>query len=275
MFSVYTCTEIIQSFLPEPHAGLLSGILFGVRTSLDPTLYEALVKTGTLHIVALSGMNITMITTMVMIVLLQIFPRTCAIVGAIGVVIGFIWFVGPSPSVIRAALMAGVSLTGVLFGKQVIGLWSWGVAVVCMLTVKPIWITDLSFQLSVLSSLGLILFGDPVQSVKAFRSEDSSRKQYVTPFIKRELRTTLAAQTFTLPLILFTFRRISLISPFTNILIVWTLPYITVVGFLAAIVGAIFVPAGQVIAWGAWIFLEYVIKIIFWTAQIPLSGIEY
>lgn len=52
----------IYQVLPEPHAGLLAGILFGTKTSIAPDLYDALVVTGTLHIAALSGMNITILT---------------------------------------------------------------------------------------------------------------------------------------------------------------------------------------------------------------------
>ncbi len=274
MISVSTLTSIIEQFLPEPHAGLLSGILFGVKTSLDPSLKDALVTTGTLHIVALSGMNITMLTSLVNISLLWLFPRKIASGITIGVIIGFILFVGPSAPVIRAAIMGGITLLGIIFGKNVWALWSWGVAVVLMLGVKPLWITDLSFQLSVLASLGLILFGNPVHppstGSKMYRE---SWKQSLISLLTRELRVTLAAQTLTIPVLLFSFGRLSFISPLTNILIVWTLPYITVLGFLVILGGIIFSPVGQMFAWGSWIFLEYVIQIIQWTAKIPFASI--
>jgi len=293
MVSVSTFTSIINQLLPEPHAGLLSGILFGTKMSIDPLLKQALVSTGTLHIIALSGMNITILTNIVSISLLWIFPRRIATFATIAVIIGFIFFVGPSASIIRAALMGGITLIGILFGKNAWALWSWGVAVICMLVAKPMWITDLSFQLSVLASLGMILFGDQtkenrkwkvgVEAVPAGRQDRESKidkrsnlLSIVHPLysiILNDLQTTLAAQTFTIPLLLFTFGRLSFISPLTNVLIVWTLPIITVLGFLVATCGFFFLPLGQAVAWISWIFLEYIIQIITWTSRIPFANI--
>ena len=302
MLSVSTFTSIISQLLLEPHAGLLSGILFGVKQTLDPELKNALIATGTLHIVALSGMNITILTTLVIQSFLLVFPRRIAIISAFIVVIGFILFVGPSPSVIRAGIMGGLTLVGVFFGKPVFALWSWGIAVVLMLIVTPMWITDLSFQLSVLASLGMIVFGSDKQNEKQVFARHPGEVQdlildapsacqndkkkcffrecpiqgmdryiihQIFHLIRSDLHTTLSAQTLTIPLLFFTFGRLSLISPLTNVLIVWTLPIITVLGFLVALGGWIFLPMGQVSAWFAWIFLEYILEIITWTARIP------
>jgi competence protein ComEC len=288
MLSVSDFTHIIQSVLPEPHAGLLSGILFGTKMSIDPLLKQALVTTGTLHIIALSGMNITILTNIVTLSLLWIFSRRIATFATISVIIGFIFFVGPSASIIRAALMGGITLIGILFGKNAWALWSWGVAVVLMLVAKPVWITDLSFQLSVLASLGMILFGNQTKENRKWKVgvEDRESKMdkrfnlfsIIHPLydiILNDLRTTLAAQTLTIPLLLFTFGRLSFISPLTNVLIVWTLPIITVLGFFVAICGFFFLPLGQLFAWISWIFLEYIIQIIMWTSKIPFASIEW
>ena len=290
MLSVSDFTSVISQLLPEPHAGLLSGILFGVKQSLDPELKTALITTGTLHIVALSGMNITILTNMIMKSFLLVFPRKIAIMAALGVIIGFICFVGPSPSIIRAGIMGGISLGAVLFGRNAYALWSWGIAVVGMLIVKPLWIGDISFQLSILASLGMIVFGPAnvpthVGTTARQRKTEGERwemEKYVflsminhlRSTISCDLRTTLAAQTLTIPLLFFTFGRLSLVSPLTNILIVWTLPAITVLGLLIAVVGYVFLPLGQILAWFAWVFLEYIIRIILWTAMIPGASVE-
>ena len=293
MISVSDFTGIINSVLPEPHAGLLSGIIFGTKMTIDPVLKQALVTTGTLHIIALSGMNITILTNIVTVSLLSFFSRKIATVATIATIIGFIFFVGPSASIIRAAIMGGITLIGILFGKNALALWSWGVAVVLMLGVKPVWITDLSFQLSVLASLGMILFGNHnledrtwkvgvENTCLAGRQGKSKMDKRTNLFsiihplydiILNDLRTTLAAQTLTIPLLLFTFGRLSFISPLTNVLIVWTLPAITVLGFLVSICGYVFLPLGQLFAWISWIFLEYIIQIIMWTSRIPGASV--
>ena len=272
MFSVADCTSIINQLLPEPHAGLLSGIVFGVKANLDPALTQALITTGTLHIVALSGMNITILTTMVNKSLLWLIPKTRAGLISIILIVGFILFVGPSPSVVRAGIMGAISSVGLYAGKPVLGLWSWGLAVVAMLIMKPAWITELSFQLSVLASLGMILFGKAQTPVFACnRTFIEKIKETITG----DLHTTLAAQTLTIPLLFVTFGRLSLISPLTNVLIVWTLPALTVLGFLVVTGGLIFFPVGQIFAWVAWIFLEYLIRVIMLTSALPFASWQW
>jgi competence protein ComEC len=270
MISVFDCTHLIETFLPEPHAGLLAGIVFGTKMSLDSSLKQALTTTGTLHIIALSGMNITIIANLVNSSLLWIVPRRLAGIVTIGCIVFFIWFVGPSASIVRAGIMGGISIIGVWSGRERFALWSWGIAVVLMLILHPVWITELSFQLSALASLGMILFG-----------VDSSKKAYIQrswlqsgkEIIVDGLHTTLSAQVFTIPLLFFTFGRLSLISPLTNILIVWVVPIVTVLGFLMVCLGAIWLPLGQIVSWVTWVFLEYMIQIIFLTSRLPFASI--
>jgi len=168
--------------------------------------------------------------------------------------------------------MGTISIIGIFFGKQVFALWSWGCAVVFMLIVRPFWITDLSFQLSALASLGMIVFGVSVEKTSVCNTERTHFLDF-WHLIRDDLHTTLAAQTLTIPLLFFVFGRISLIAPFTNILIGWSLPFVTVLGLAIAGVGYFFYPVGQVLSWIAWIFLEYIIQIILWTARFPMASI--
>lgn len=282
---ISTFTSIINQLLPEPHAGLLSGILFGVKASLDPELKEALVTTGTLHIIALSGMNIMMLMSIVNISLLSVLSRKIAALVTVGVIIVFILFVGPSASIVRAGIMGSISCIAFLFGKRTWALWSWGVTVILMLAVKPLWITDLSFQLSVLASLGMIVFERQTHETLDIRYQTEERRQKVSEIRKwrdaawsaifNDLHETLAAQSLTILILLYSFGRLSLVSPLTNVLIVWTIPIITVLGFLLCITGYFFLPFAHVFAWSCWIFLEYVIHIITMTAKIPWASIEF
>ncbi len=159
MITVTTFTSILNQLLPEPHAGLLAGILFGTKATMSRELTDALIRTGTLHIVALSGTNITILTGIINFSLLWLVGRRFASALTILLITGFIWFVGPSPSVIRAGIMGGISLLAIIFGRQTWGLLAWMLAVSTMLLLNPEWITDLSFQLSAMATLGIILFG--------------------------------------------------------------------------------------------------------------------
>lgn len=258
MISVETFTGVINRVLPEPHAGLLNGILFGTKAALSKDLMDALVATGTLHIVALSGMNITILESLIGSTLLPFIGRRWASAATILLIIGFIWFVGPSPSVIRAGIMGSMALIATIFGKQKWSIFFFTLTCAVMLAIHPAWIGDLSFQLSAGATLGIILFGGKKKSP-----------------VEDALRITLAAQVFTIPLIFFTFRRISLISPITNVLIGWLIQPLTALGMATAILGWIFLPFGYVFGWISWVLLEYLILVIQWTAKLPFSSLGW
>jgi len=301
-----TLVSIINQLFHEPQAGLLNGILFGVKATLSKDLTDALVASGTLHIIALSGMNISILVTLVNSTLLYLVRRPIANIITIGLICGFVGVVGITPSVLRAALMGVLSLLAVNFGRQIWPIYSWMLAVAIMLLLNPPWIADLSFQLSVMATLGIILFGTrdahaqgneyflaPLRTgldhVSAFFPRLSSMVEFVSECGKRsskillplvrivndDLRVTLAAQVFTVPIILFQFQRISLVSPLSNILIGWLIAPIMVLGF-AAIAGAcVYWPLGQLIAWCTWVLLTFVVRIIEWTASLPFASISF
>jgi competence protein ComEC len=320
--SVETISALIGSLIHEPHAGLLSGILFGTKTTIGKELHDALIVTGTLHIVALSGMNISILVGFVNLFLLRFLKRPVANVATSLIIIGFISFVGPSPSVIRAAIMAGITLLGVSFGRQTWPIVVWILAVIIMLLLNPLWIGDLSFQLSVLATLGIILFSRkqagaefgvsfaaPLSKLESLRvtgvggpprrgplvgvlggkrpAGPADRFNAVTVLetirlptpiwhlIYDDLRVTLAAQVFTIPIILFQFHRISLVSPLSNLLIGWLMSPIMILGFLMVALGSLWAPLGVAIGWIVWVPLTIVIQAIYLTSRIPFASISW
>ena len=265
--TVESATAIINQLLPEPHAGLLAGIVFGTRATLAKELTDALITTGTLHIIALSGMNITIMTGLVESILRPLISRRLAILITIVLIIMFIVFVGPSPSIIRAGIMGCIGLIAISSGRQQWSLWALALAIIGMLVLYPPWLTDLSFQLSVLATLGIILFGT--------RQIGEGVKSALWRLIEPNLRLTLAAQVFTIPLIFLHFHRISMISPLANILIGWTIAPLTILGWLVATGGWVWIPLGRIAAWVSWVFLEYLIGTISVLTRIPLASVGF
>jgi len=268
-FTVSGLTTILGRMLPEPQAGFLSGILFGTRSAMTKELVDAFVTTGTIHIVALSGQNLSIFTGTFALWLTSIVSRRIASLLTFFVLVWFLWFVGLSPSLVRAVIMGSLTLLAVIFGRRNISLLSLLLAVSIMLLLNPLWIGDLSFQLSVLATLGIILFGG---SEVTPPSSPSLLKRGLGGVIDG-FRITLAAQLFTTPLIFFHFHRLSLIAPLTNILIGWTMPFLMGLGWIAAIAGFIWQPLGLLPAWAAWVLLTYVIRVVEITATIPWASI--
>ena len=272
---------IIHRLLPEPHAGLLAGMVFGVKSSLSTDLYDALVRTGTIHIVALSGMNISILTHVVLQILLRFMrrPFACAIV--VFTTIGFISLVGPSASVVRAGFMSTLTMVGVITGKKTWPVYTLILAVIGMLLLNPLWVTDPSFQLSVAATLGIVLFANPVSCRTAYytRRENESWKSKtwrgLRDSVTTDLRVTLSAQVFTVPVILFTFQRISLIAPLSNVLIGFVIPPITVLGLLIVGVGLIAPVLALPLGWIAWILLQYLLFVVDVTSHLPFASIGW
>jgi competence protein ComEC len=313
MVSLSDVTFVVNQLLPEPHAGLLNGILFGTKAQLTPELKNALIRTGTLHIVALSGMNITIIANLVASTLLRLFSRRITSLLTILIIMGFVWFVGSSPSVIRAALMGCLSLLSTVFGKQKGAFWLLICAAAIMLISNVSYLFNLSFQLSFGATLGIILFGSNKTSSQNLHSvipnpdvhrdklrEDSwgmpdsaetsseilrfAQNDRRRPFslvcflwnlIRDDLKTTLAAQIFTTPLLIYTFHRLSLLSPVANLLIGWIIQPITVVGFLMCVCGLFWYPLAYVPAWIAWLLLQFVVGVIYVISAVPFASLEW
>jgi len=278
--TVSDAAAIVYQVLPEPEAGLLAGILFGVKASMSQELYDALITTGTLHIVALSGQNISILIGLISLILFRMFHRPIANIVSIVVIIGFILFVGPTPSVIRAGIMGTITLIGISLGRQTWPLMIWILTVVIMLLTHPLWIGDLSFQLSAMATLGILLFGTrpwKQQSYASDGSNDNSNLKYILSKLHTafsdDLRVTLAAQVFTIPIIMFAFGRISLVSPLSNVLIGWLIAPVMVGGFVLVALGCVWLPLAQVIAWFVWVPLTFVIRVIELTSRIPFASI--
>ena len=301
-FTVSTLTAVLGRLLPEPQAGLLAGILFGTRASLDKSLTDAFVTTGTIHMIALSGQNVSIVAGLVAGTLALFVSRRNASLLTLLVLGLFLGFVGPSPSLVRAVIMGSLTLLAIVFGKRYWSLLSLALAVTIMLVLRPLWIGDLGFQLSVLATLGIILFGGssrdypslirapyraiPVQvsdspaKIATIRHGTYSRlirllSGHFLRFTLDDLRLTLSAQLFTTPLLLFQLHRISLVSPVTNILIGWTMPFLMMSGWVAAFAGYVWHPLGLLPAWVSCVLLTYVIRVVEMTARLPFASLAW
>lgn len=261
--------SVINSILPEPHASLLNGILFGVKTSMPKYFYDALITTGTLHIIALSGMNISILTTVTAQTTLFMGRKASSIL-TICLIVLFVLFVGPSPSVVRAAMMGSLSLLAIYFGRRDWGLLSLFLVGGIMLLFDFSLIKNLSFQLSFMATFGIILANRRVK-----RQFGYGLSHQVKFWLKQNLIVTLSAQLFTLPIILFNFQRISLIAPIANLAIEWTIQPIMVLGFTVGIIGLIFWPLGMIIGWIVWVPLTYLIVVVETLSKIPGASIVF
>jgi competence protein ComEC len=146
-YLVSLCKEVV----PEPQSSLLAGILIGEKQSLDKNFKEALTNTSTIHMVVVSGQNLSMLAGFLL-AFSSWFGRKKTILGTIGILIGYSILTGLQVPVIRAAFMSIMSLGGLLLNREVNALKILILSGLLMLVLNPTWLDSISFQLSFMAT---------------------------------------------------------------------------------------------------------------------------
>lgn len=281
MAAVYTLKEksldnVYRLFL-DPEASLLAGILLGVDSGLPNALQQAYKDTGTAHIIAISGFNISIIAGIFFSLFSRVLGQRRGAVMAILGIAFYTFLVGASAAVVRAALMGTLSLFAMQFGRRQQGLNTLAFVAALMATWNPLIIWDAGFQLSFFATLGLILYGEPFQqAAERFMARlfPVSNAQQIAKLLGDYVLLTLAAQLTTIPIMAFQFKQISLVSFIANPFILPAQPAVMILGGLAVIVSLIIFPIGQILAWFAWPLTAYTNRIVELFDSIP-HGVIY
>ena len=267
----------LNDLVPEPEAALGAGILLGVRSAIAPEINDAFSTAGLTHVVAISGWNIAIVAALVAAAVRPLAKRpggrwTTAAVAA-ATVGGYVVVTGASPSVVRAALMAGAMLVARLGGSRAHAASALALAALVMLLAAPPVLWDVGFQLSLLATGGLIWFGAPIEG----------RLTRWPAWIREPVALTLAAQLTTLPVILVNFERLSLVAPIANVLVVPFVPLAMLFSAVAAAVGLIdgliHVPLiGNALTWlaggAAWLVLRVIVWLGTTVASVPNAAVD-
>ena len=255
----------------DPEASLFAGILFGVDTGLPKDLQEAFKNTGTAHIIAISGFNIAIIAGVLFSVLKYFFTeRASAIFAVIGIFF-YAFLVGGDSAVLRAAFMGSISLFARQIGRQNAGINALAVVAFIMALINPLVLWDVGFQLSFFATLGIILYAEPFSNftesiIAKFTKDDTST---FVKLINENFILTLAAQLTTIPIMAYHFKRISLISFIANPFILPVQPLVMIIGGLSVFTSLIIYPLGQLMAWFAWAFAAYTIRVVELFDRVP------
>ena len=246
--------QSLKNILPEPHASLADGMLLGNEGVLDENLKEAFQKTSTIHILVLSGYNITVVGTFIMAGLSFLLPPAGAWAGSILGILAFTLMTGAEPAAIRAAIMAIIGLLALRAGRLRFTMLALFWAAFFMLLWNPMYLRfDRSFQLSFLAALGLILFAGFFQRVLSFLPKFLG--------LRESAASSFAAQIFVFPLLISWGNQISFLSPLANILIVGVVPIIMFFSFFGALFGFVSTIFGQAVASVAYVIISYQIFI--------------
>ncbi len=250
--------EISESFIPPPQVGILEALTFGDESEISKEWKEKLNITGTRHIAAVSGMNVTIICFLIFSFALSIgLWRQQAFYLSLFLLVLYILMIGAPSSAVRAGIMGGLVMIAQYLGRISSADRAVIFAAALMLLINPLLLKlDVGFQLSFLAILGLIYF-QPL----LFNWFKILPNPKIFP-IKTTLSATLSAQIFTLPILIYNFGIIPLVSPITNVLIVPFLAPTTILIFIFGISGMIFWFLGWIFSLPVWFLLSYITKIV-------------
>ncbi len=244
-----------QQLFGEPHATLLSGLLFG-QELFTADWDDRLQKTGTTHIVAASGYNVALVTLILFGLLAWLGVKRQKAFWILGLaIIAYVLLAGGEAAVVRAGVMGGIILLAKTMGRRAGMVNVLLLTAVVMLSFEPLLLRyDVGFQLSMLSTIGLIYLTPWLAKHLRFIPEDFSLRETVS--------ATIAATVSTLPIVILQFKQVALLSLVANLLILPLLPYTMFFGAIALLAGTLYMGLATVLSAPAWLLLTAILWVI-------------
>ncbi len=256
--------EKISKVVPEPEASLLGGLLLGAKESLGKEILDDFRKVGLIHIVVLSGYNITIVAETIM-RFFSFLPRTLPIIFGGGSIILFAIMTGGSATVVRASIMSLIVILGKATGRMHNAALTLFIAAFLMLLHNPrILAFDPSFQLSFLATLGLIYLSPVLEKYFHFVSSKWQIKELIV--------STVSTQIFVMPLILYNSGDFSAVALPVNLLVLALVPLTMLFGFLTGVFGFV---SGVVSSFFGFLvsgLLYYDLKIVEFFSALPFAS---
>jgi competence protein ComEC len=273
-------SQSLSQALPEPQASLAQGILLGMRGNIPYSLNQAFSRTGTAHVLAISGINITIVIGMLLAAGIWLFGKRYSIYIWLALLVIWLYtlLTGMNPPVVRGAIMGSLFLLSEFLGRQSSALTALTFAAAIMVGVEPQVLWDASFQLSFLAMAGLILISPYFQAWSRKGVMAAAGKKGMAAslgnFIGDSFAVTLAAILASWPIIAYYFHVVSLVGLPATFFTVLALPGITITSALVAGVGLLAPILAQVIGWASWLFISYFMLVVRAFDAVPFSSIR-
>ncbi len=252
-------SETIQQHVPGTPGALTLGLLIGDDTALTNSERDDLRHAGLSHLTAVSGWNVTLVISAVGLLFLRLGLRGWGwTVAQLVALCGFVWIVGLEPPVTRAAIMAVAGLVAIRLGRPAHSVTVLVISAAVMVAVSPPALSSLSFQLSVLATLGLILAARMTASLEGWHTV------LVTPLV-----ATATIGLVTAPLLAAEFGTLSLLTVPANILAGPLVPAATIAGVIVVAASPV-EPLAAVSGVLAWLLSG----LLLWIAR-ALSNVPY
>ena len=259
--------EKMNSAITPPESLLMGGLILGEKSAFSQELRTSFINTGTIHIVALSGYNVTIVAEWLM-KLFMFLPQHLGIGVGILAILLFVLMTGGSSTAVRAGAMAILALIARATGRNYDVARALILAGVIMILINPfILVFDVSFQLSVIATVAVIFFAPRVEKYFMWITDSFKLRDIVS--------VTSAVYVFVLPFILYKMGNLSLVALPANILILPFIPFTMLLGFLTSFAGLFWYGFAVPLGFLSYIFLHYELSVINFFSHIPFSSFSF
>ena len=272
----------LEQAMTEPHASLAQALLLGLRSALPEDVEESFRRTGTSHLLAISGLHVGVILALTMVAASRLLGRRWHVYLAISVAVvwGYALVSGLPISVVRAAIMGTVLLLAWAVGRPRSVLPSLALSAAVMVGVDPKVLGQVSFQLSFTALAGIVLalpYQARISGWAARRAESAAtwRRAWFwegSRVASSALVISAAATLATWPLIAVNFERVPLLGIFTTLLALPALPAILVGSMATATAGLVHALPSQFFGWLTWVPLSYLLGVVSAFPTVSFSG---
>ncbi|MFH1890750.1 MAG: ComEC/Rec2 family competence protein [Candidatus Kuenenbacteria bacterium] len=259
--------EIIDQSLRYPHSEVLSAMILGLRKNIPNYVNDDFSRAGISHIIAISGLHISIITLLLFNLFIAFgFKRSRAFWLSIFVLILFLCLIGFRASAMRAGIMGFLMAYALKEGRLNRSINALLLAACVLLVINPkLLFFDMGFQLSFLAVSGIIYLSEYID---VFLEKIKIPKKFE---IRSTLTMTLSAQVMVLPLVVYYFGNLSIMSPLSNILVLPLLPFVMIIGFILIIAGFIFLPLASLLGYVLWLGIEWILLVARATSSFSYS----
>ena len=256
--------EKINFAIQSPENLLMGGLILGEKSEFDQALRQSFVNTGTIHIVALSGYNVTIVAEWIM-KLFVFLPRTFGIGIGIFAILLFILMTGASSTAIRAGGMATLALIARATGRNYDVARALILTAFLMILFNPFILAfDVSFQLSFIATVAVIFLSPKIEKYFLWVTKRFQLRDIIS--------VTCAAYILVLPFILYKMGNLSMVALPANALILPFIPFTMLLGFLTGFVGFIWYVLAVPLGFISYLFLHYELSVISFFSKIPFAS---
>ena len=265
--------QTFSSLYSDEHAAFLKALTTGDRSDLSDSMQTFLSHAGLSHVVAVSGMHLSFLVGMV---LLLPGSQKKKFWITVPILLFFMAATGNSPSVVRAGIMQILLLLAPICHRETDLPTSLSFALFLLLAINPFSAANVGLQLSFASIAGIFLFSNRIYiSLQAMTSRAKGKfASGIMRAVNAGIASSIGALSLTIPLTAWYFGTVSLISVLSNLLVLWAVSFVFAASLLSGIFGLLFFPIGKIISVVVVPLVQYILKVIHLLGNLPLSAVS-